>query len=704
MRVSQNDMWHIKMLFILCVTNIQKIGTHPVYTIIGNPLYNKNIAERNPENETQLLYHSKPYEQLRSEHDPSGLSDVSLMSWIDIVVMILCLTISFIFSALNLGLMSLSVYELQMLIISGTPEEQKYAKKILPIRKKGNYLLCSILLCLTLVNAIFTTVLDTITTSVVGVTITTITLVLLGEIIPQAVGSRHALAMGAKTIYLSRLAMILTFPLSYPLGKLLDWILGEEVGSIKTRENLKAFVEATSQQVALKKDEVKIISGALELSRKRVEHIMTVLADCYMLDINTTLNFDVIAEIVRTGYSRVPVYEHKRSNVVYVLFTKDLAVIDPDDNIPLRNVITFIPQEIYSVPVGTTLDVLLKNFKTGIKGHMAFVQQTDEYNKSKPRTVGLVTLEDVIEEIIQAEINDESDMYEDNRSARKRTHRKLMQDFMKYTETYGNRQVRVSPQLILVAYQYLSTSVLPFLPQHISPAVLWRMLQYDVYRHVKTNDEQEARILYTERKRADYFIVILEGRVTVRVGVEKLEYESGPFTCFGTQALLLRLNREGSLTNAAAGTSGTRENTKLDSRVSLTDSNTVFYPDYTITAKGEIYYLIINQDLYGAGLHATKIERSHGGIKAKPNERYKALYMTSSTPPPPPPSSPQSPNVRPVQSKNQTMQPVQSKNQTMQPVQSKNKTMQPVQSKNPTKQPVQSKNQTMQRPHSKQKK
>lgn len=71
---------------------------------------------------------------------------------------------------------------------------------------------------------------------------------------------------------------------------------------------------------------------------------------------------------------------------------------------------------------------------------MAFVHKKEEEG-GEEITVGLVTLEDVIEEIIQAEIVDESDMYEDNRSSRRRTHRRLMQEFMKYSENFGKQQV-----------------------------------------------------------------------------------------------------------------------------------------------------------------------------------------------------------------------------------------------------------------------
>lgn len=83
--------------------------------------------------------------------------------WLKVLIMVVCLVISFIFSALNLGLMALDVNELTMLISSGTNVEKKYALKILPVRRNGNYLLCCILLCLTFTNAIFTTYLDSLT-------------------------------------------------------------------------------------------------------------------------------------------------------------------------------------------------------------------------------------------------------------------------------------------------------------------------------------------------------------------------------------------------------------------------------------------------------------------------------------------------------------------------------------------------------------
>ena len=99
------------------------------------------------------------------------------------------------------------------------------------MRKKGNYLLCSILLGNVLVNNSLTIVLDSMTGGggALAVVFATLAIVIFGEIIPQSICSRHGLAVGAFTIWLTKLFMLLTSPLSYPLSKLLDCVLGREV-------------------------------------------------------------------------------------------------------------------------------------------------------------------------------------------------------------------------------------------------------------------------------------------------------------------------------------------------------------------------------------------------------------------------------------------------------------------------------------------
>ena len=155
--------------------------------------------------------------------------------WAGIIVVSFCLLLSGLFSGLNLGLMSLDTTELQIVINCGSETEREYARAILPVRKMGNYLLCSILLGNVLVNNSLTIVLDTMTGGggALAVVFATLAIVIFGEIIPQSICSRHGLAVGAFTIWLTKLFMLLTSPLSFPLSKLLDCVLGREVTTVQ---------------------------------------------------------------------------------------------------------------------------------------------------------------------------------------------------------------------------------------------------------------------------------------------------------------------------------------------------------------------------------------------------------------------------------------------------------------------------------------
>lgn len=71
----------------------------------------------------------------------------------------------------------------------------------------------------------------------------TIAIVIFGEIVPQAICSRHGLAVGARTVWVTKLFMGLTFPMSYPISLLLDRLLGKEIGNVYNRERLKELIK-----------------------------------------------------------------------------------------------------------------------------------------------------------------------------------------------------------------------------------------------------------------------------------------------------------------------------------------------------------------------------------------------------------------------------------------------------------------------------
>ncbi|XP_028131005.1 unextended protein [Diabrotica virgifera virgifera] len=539
------------------------------------------------------------------------IHDKRIPLWATLLLIFVCLCFSACFSGLNLGLMSLDKTELKILCNTGTPDEKKYAKAIQPVRNHGNYLLCSILLGNVAVNSVFTVLLDDLTSGLVAVIFSTLLIVLVGEIAPQAICARHALEIGAKTIILTKGLMVLTFPLSYPVAKFLDCLLGEEIGQVYTRERLKKLVTETAGENDLDKDEVNIISGALELRKKTVAECMTKIEDVFMLDYEAILDFETVSEIMKSGFSRIPVFEGTRLNIVTMLYIKDLAFVDPDDNTPLKTLCQFYQNPCNFVFEDVTLDVMFKIFKEGNKGHMAFVHRVNNEGEGDPfyETVGLITLEDVIEELIQAEIMDETDVFTDNRSKRKRNAERR-QDFTVFAEKRGElNKMRISPQLTLAAYQYLSTSVEPFHPNVISETILRRLLKQDIAVHIKKNKEwrtDPANIIYSQGKSVDFFVIILEGRVEVTVGKESLMFEGGPFTYFGTQALVQTVGIESP--SVAASTMGSLESLNIDSLLRHT-----FIPDYSVRASTEVLYLKIKRSLYLAAKRASLMERSKKG-------------------------------------------------------------------------------------------
>lgn len=249
-------------------------------------------------------------------------------------------------TGLNLGLMALDQTELKIVQNTGSDKEKEYANKICPVRSHGNFLLCSLLLGNVLVNNTLTILLDTLTSGLVAVIGATMGIVIFGEIIPQAICSRHGLAVGAYTIWITKFFMLVTFPLSYPISKLLDCILGAEMGTVYDKKKLIELLRVTDEHNDMEKEEVDIVTGALVYKEKTVRSVMTKLEDCYMLPLKTNLNFETVSEIREQGYSRIPVYNKDRADIVHVLFAKDLMFIDPDDKMPLAMVLEFYNNDV----------------------------------------------------------------------------------------------------------------------------------------------------------------------------------------------------------------------------------------------------------------------------------------------------------------------------------------------------------------------
>ncbi|XP_048407433.1 metal transporter CNNM2-like isoform X1 [Stegostoma tigrinum] len=566
--------------------------------------------------------------------------------WLQVIFISVLLCLSGMFSGLNLGLMALDPMELRIVQNCGTEKEKNYAKRIEPVRRQGNYLLCSLLLGNVLVNTTLTILLDDIAGSgVVAVAVSTIGIVIFGEIVPQAICSRHGLAVGANTIVLTKFFMLLTFPASYPVSRLLDVILGQEIGTVYNREKLLEMLRVTDPYNDLVKEELNIIQGALELRTKTVEDVMTPLRDCFMITGDAILDFNTMSEVMESGYTRIPVYEGERSNIVDLLFVKDLAFVDPDDCTPLKTITKFYNHPLHFVFNDTKLDAMLEEFKKG-KSHLAIVQRVNNEGEGDPfyEVLGVVTLEDVIEEIIKSEILDETDLYTDNRTKKKITHRERKQDFSAFKPTDNEMKVKISPQLLLATHRFLATEVEPFSPTQMSEKILLRLLKHpNVIQEMKfdeRNKKAPEHYLFYRNKPVDYFILVLQGKVEVEAGKEVMKFEAGAFSYYGMMALTsspvpLSLSRTFAVsrTESLAGSPDNRSpprtcglnhsdslnrGDRIDAITSQMGSNNsqlnsllqMYVPDYSVRALTDLQFVKITRQHYQNALMASIMDKT----------------------------------------------------------------------------------------------
>ncbi len=230
--------------------------------------------------------------------------------------------------------------------------------------------------------------------------ILTFLILLFGEIIPKLYATNYNVKMAQAVAGPLRLAVRLLSPLSRLLMKstaIVDRMVTVQSDDIST-EDLSHALEASNVQSG---DEKELLEGILSFGDKTVDEIMRPRVD--VVDIDYAANFDeVVAKVIDTGYSRMPVYDDTPDNIKGILYAKDLLpYIGKRDN-------TFRWQELmrpaYFVPETRTLDNLLEDFRKK-KMHMAII--VDEYGC----TQGIATLEDVLEEIV-GDIDDEYDTEE----------------------------------------------------------------------------------------------------------------------------------------------------------------------------------------------------------------------------------------------------------------------------------------------------
>lgn len=320
------------------------------------------------------------------------------MDWFTLALqVVLFVGLSAIYSGLNISFMSLSRADLRRKAKLG----DKRAQKVLPFRENSHLTLGAILFANVAAVSANALILEHYFNGIVAGVLSTLLMVVLGEVVPQAIFTKNALTFVAFFTPLLWVTRFVTYPAAKPLQLLLDRLIGQEKNTLHSRAELGMLISehATDTGSELDEDEVEIIRGALQLSEKRVQDIMEPIRTVYWLRNTDVLDARRIDDIKRQGHSRIPVFDKKLRTCFGVLLMKDMVDVDFDEK--PRLVSEFHLHETELVGSRTALDTMLRKFFS-LPTHLAPIEKDD-------RIIGIITVEDLLEEIIGHEIADETD-------------------------------------------------------------------------------------------------------------------------------------------------------------------------------------------------------------------------------------------------------------------------------------------------------
>lgn len=231
--------------------------------------------------------------------------------------------------------------------------------------------------------------------------------VVLGELMPKALAIFHPEVVAKITVWpltlFTRLGSPLIWSLNETANLFLRWIgfrLPSEVQRFHSPEEIKLLVRRSHELGHVERDEEAMIHGVFELTQTVAREVMTPRRDIVAVPVEVELS-ELLQLAMESGHTRIPVYEENLDNVIGVVLVKDLlplTIASTPDGFEVRDVM----REPHFVPDTKPVDDLLAELQR-LKVHMAIV--VDEFGG----TDGLVTVEDVIEEIV-GEIYDEYDV------------------------------------------------------------------------------------------------------------------------------------------------------------------------------------------------------------------------------------------------------------------------------------------------------
>ena len=330
---------------------------------------------------------------------------VTLSAIISLIISVLLLGFSGIISAAEVAFFSLDPQNMNELEES----ERKADHNILRLLQTPQRLLATILIANNFVNVAVILLLTHFTTTILNfdsapvlgfifqTIIITFAILLFAEIVPKVYATQFARKTASYTVpYLSTLEKLFGPFVSFLVNStsIVNRKLAKHNHSNISMDELSHALELTSNS---RDEDTELLEGIIKFGNIQVVDIMTSRVDMVVVDIKT--NYKQLLElIIKSGYSRIPVYTGTRDNIKGLLYGKDLLPhLDKPANFRWQSLV----RQAYFVPETKMIDDLLNEFQEN-RVHLAMV--VDEYGG----TSGLITLEDILEEIV-GDISDEYD-------------------------------------------------------------------------------------------------------------------------------------------------------------------------------------------------------------------------------------------------------------------------------------------------------
>ena len=334
------------------------------------------------------------------------LTSIILIQSITLFFLLIC---SAVISGAEVAFFSISTTQLDSIQDNYFKEKvliEKLLKKpkrlLATILVANNFINIALVLLFSNISQVYLSTIDNhLLSLLIEVVVISFIILIFGEILPKIFANRNNLVFARYTAFIifrldKFLLFIVTIPMSY-ITNIIEKRFGQKGGNFSVDELSKAL-ELTKQNDTTEEEE-KILRGIVNFGNIEISQVMCPRVDIFALSSNLSLD-KVLPRLIDNGFSRIPVFENQLDNIIGILYVKDLLPHIKGKNFNWISIL----RPAYFVPENKKLDDLLKEFKSK-KMHIAMV--VDEYGG----TSGLVTLEDLIEEIV-GDISDEFD-YED---------------------------------------------------------------------------------------------------------------------------------------------------------------------------------------------------------------------------------------------------------------------------------------------------